>query len=102
MKACSLIWKMMCLLVSFSNERREGANPFSRVIVLPNLEFSNQLHRQLYYFKLGISIPGLKICISGDRSHPYKKDRWRLHFYFCGCPSRAKNRYDSLATPLGI
>ena len=31
---------------------------------------------------------------SGDRSHPYRKDRWQLHFYFCDHPSRAKNRYD--------
>ena len=87
-------------MVPFLNGRREGANPSSRVIVLSSLESQTCFVDQLYYFKLGISIPSLKICIPGHRSHPYRKDRWRLHLYFCGPPSRAGNRYDSLATPL--
>ena len=45
-------------------------------------------------FKLGILAPSLETRVSGDRSHPYRKDRWRLHFYVCGHPSQAKNRYD--------
>ena len=52
--------------------------------------------------KLGILIPSLRICIPGDRSHPYKKDRWRLHFYVCDHPSRAENRYDTYNLPLLI
>ncbi|XWS67063.1 hypothetical protein CRYUN_Cryun05aG0254300 [Craigia yunnanensis] len=32
---------------------------------------------------------------AGDRSHPYRKDRWRLHFYVHGQPSRAEYRYNS-------
>ena len=35
----------MCLfLVAFSNGRREGANPSSRVIVLPDLESLNHYY----------------------------------------------------------
>ena len=45
---------------------------------------------QLCCFKLGISIPNLKTCIPGDRSHPYRGDS----IHFCGLSSRAKNRYD--------
>ena len=40
-----LIWIRKTIyveLVPFSNGRREGANPSSRVIELPDLEFSNQ------------------------------------------------------------
>ena len=48
---------------------------------------------QLCRFKLGISIPNLKTCLPSDRSHPYRKDRWRLHFY--DPSSRAENRYDN-------
>ena len=33
-------------------------------------------------FKLGISIPSLETRVPGDRSHPYRKNRWRLHFIF--------------------
>ena len=50
--------------------------------------------------ELGFSNPSLKTCLSGDRSHPYRKDRWRLHCIICVLPSRTGNRYDSLATPL--
>ena len=42
-----------------------------------------------HILKPGIEIPNLRTCISGDRSHPYRKDRWRLHFYFRGHPSRS-------------
>ena len=89
-------------LVPFSNGRRESANPSSRVIVLPDSKFSNISQTSHVVFLLGISVPSLRTWISGDRSHPYRKDRWRLHFYVCGLPSRAGNSYDSLATPLGI
>ena len=47
-------------------------------------------------FKLGFSVPSLRTRIPSGRSHPYRKDRWRLH-YFCGHPSRAGNSYDRLA-----
>ena len=79
----------------FSNGRREGANPSSRVIVLPSLESQTFVVDQLCCFKLGISIPNLKTCIPGDQSHTYRKDLWRLHFNFYGHPSRAGNRYDN-------
>ena len=65
----------------FSNGRREGANLFSRVIVLPILESQTFVVDQLCCFKLGISVPNLKTCIPSDRSHPYKKNRWRLHLF---------------------
>ena len=90
------IQKITCVqLVPFSSGRREGANLSSLVIVLPNLEFLNHFVDQLCYFKLGILIPSLRTYAPGDRSHPYRKDRWRLHFYFCDLPSRAGNRYDN-------
>ena len=41
----------MCLLVPFSNGRREGANLSSRVIVLPSLESQTFVMGQLYCFK---------------------------------------------------
>ena len=82
-------------MVPFSNGRHEGANPSSRVIIFPGLESQTLVVDQLYYFKLGISVPNLKTCISGDRSHPYRKDQWRLHFHVCDHPSRAGNRYDT-------
>ena len=69
-------------LVPFSNERREGANLSLRVIVLPNLESQTFVVDQLCCFKLGISVPNLKTCIPGDRSHPYRKDLRRLHLIF--------------------
>ena len=72
----------MCLIVPFSNGRREGANPSSRVIVLPNQEFLNHFVDQLCCLKLGISVPSLRTCIPGDRSHSYRKDRSRLHLIF--------------------
>ena len=51
MKACLLIWEDdMCLLVPFSNGRREGVNPSSRVIVLPDLESLNHYCRSVYLF----------------------------------------------------
>ena len=37
-------------LVPFSNGRREGANPSSRVTELPDLEFSNQFRRLVMLF----------------------------------------------------
>ena len=40
----------MCLLVPFSNGHRGGANPYSLVIVLPDLEFSNQFCRSVMSF----------------------------------------------------
>ena len=96
------IQKITCAqLVPFSNGRREGANPSSRVIVLSSLESQTFVVDQLCCFKLGISIPSLRTCIPGDRSHPYRKDRWRLHFIFVVFQVVAGNRYDSLATPLG-
>ena len=69
-------------MVPFPNGRCEGVNPSSRVIVLPNLESQTCFVNQLYCFKLGILVPSLKTCIPGNRSHPYRKDRWRLHFNF--------------------
>ena len=69
-------------MVSFSNGRREGANPSSRVIVLPSLESQTFVVDQLCRFKLGISVPGLETRVPDDRSHLYRKDRWRLHFIF--------------------
>ena len=36
----------------------------------------------VHVLKIGIEIPNLRTCIPGDRSHPYRKDRWRLHFIF--------------------
>ena len=88
-------------MVPFSNERFEGVNPSSHVTALSDLELPNRFRRAVMLFKLEISIPSLRTRTLGDRSHPYRKDRWRLHFYFCGHPCRAENRYDSLATPLG-
>ena len=29
-----------------------------------------------------ISVPSLETSTPGDRSHPYRKDRWRLHLIF--------------------
>ena len=69
-------------MVPFSNGRRKGANPSSRVIVFSSLESQTFFVDQLCCFKLGISISSLKTCIPSDRSHPYRKDRWRLHFIF--------------------
>ena len=69
-------------MVPFSNGHREGVNPFSRVIVLPDLKSLTIHVDQSFCFKLGISVPSLRTCIPGDRSHPYRKDRWRLHFTF--------------------
>ena len=63
-------------MVPFLNGRREGANPSSRVIVPPDLEFPNQ------FCWLVILISSLRTCTPGDRSHSYRKDRWRLHFIF--------------------
>ena len=40
----------ICLLVSFLNGRHEGANPSSRVIALPDLEFPNQFRRLVMLF----------------------------------------------------
>ena len=39
-----LTWirKIICLIGTVSNGRREGANPSSHVTELPDLEFSNQ------------------------------------------------------------
>ena len=37
-------------MVPFSNGRREGANPSSRVTERPDLEFSNQFHRPVILF----------------------------------------------------
>ena len=45
--------------------------------------------------KLGISIPDLETRVSGDRSHPYRKDRWRLHFSFVVIQVVTGNRYDN-------
>ena len=90
-------------MVSFSNGRREGSNLSSHVTELPDFRILKPIFvDQLCCFKLGISILSLRTRISGDRSHSYRKDRWRLHFYFCGLPSRAGSHYDSLVTPLGI
>ena len=33
-------------------------------------------------YELGISVSSLETRILGDRSHPYRKDRWRFHFIF--------------------
>ena len=89
-------------MVSFSNGRRAGANPSSRVIVLPSLKSQTFFVDQLYHFKLGISVLNLETWTPGDRSHLYRKDRWRLHLFFVVIQVVAGNRYDSLATPLGI
>ena len=76
-------------MVPFSNGRCEGANPSSHVIELPDFRFSIQFCRPVVsLFWLGISVPNLETRVPGDRSHPYKKDRWRFHFNFCGLPSR--------------
>ena len=83
-------------LVPFLNERRKGANPSLRVTELPDFRFLKTIFvDQLCCFKLGISIPSLRTHVSDDRSHEYRKDRWRLHFYVCGHPSRAGNHYDT-------
>ena len=60
------------------------------VIVLPDQEFPNHFVDQLCRLKLGISVLSLETRVAGDRSHPYKKDQWRLHFYVCGLPSRGE------------
>ena len=67
-------------MVPFSNWRCEGANLSSRVIVFPSLKSQTFVVDQLCGFKLGILVPNLKTCIPDDRSHPYRKDRWQLHF----------------------
>ena len=41
-------------------------------------------------FKLGISIPSLRICLPGARSHPYRKGRWRLHLFLWSSKSSGK------------
>ena len=74
----------------FSNGRREGANPSSRVIVLPDQEFPNHFADQLCCLKLGISIPSLRTCILGDWSHQYRKYRWRLHLILWSSKSSRK------------
>ena len=47
MKACSLGFfeNNMCLIGTVFNGHREGANPSSCIIVLPDLEFPNQSRR---------------------------------------------------------
>ena len=80
----------MSNLVPFSNGRCEGANPSSHVIALLDLEFFEPLPwTSQFVFELGISVPNLETCFPGDRSHPYRKDRWRLHFIFGSPPSRS-------------
>ena len=79
---------MFVQLVPFSNGRREGANPSSRVIVLPSLEFSNHFVEQLYCLKLGISVPSLKTCVPGDRSPRTEKIGGDSILIFGSHPSR--------------
>ena len=70
-------------MVPFSNGRREGANPFSHVTELPDFRIlKTNFVDQLCCFKLGISISSSRTHVSDDRSHPYRKDRWRIHFIF--------------------
>ena len=47
-----------------------------------------------FCFKLGISIPSLKTCILGGRSHCTEKISGDS-IYFCGHPSQARNHYDT-------
>ena len=85
----------MSNLVPFSNGRCEGANPSSHVTELPDFRILKTIFvDQLCCFKLGISIPNLRTCAPGDRSHPYRKDRWRLHFIFVVFQVVAGNRFD--------
>ena len=102
MNACLLIWEDdMCLLVPFSNGRREGANPSSRVTVLQDLEFLNQSRRPV---NLCLN-QGFRSLVQKHVSRVINHTRTEKiggdSIYFCGHPSRAGNRYDSLATPLG-
>ena len=77
-------------MVPFSNGRREGTNPSSHVIELSDFRILKTIFvDQSCCFKLGISILGFKIRIPGDRSHPYRKNRWRLHINFCGHPNHS-------------
>ena len=60
--------------------------PSRHVNVLPNPNFVFKDHKPFI----------------GGQSHLNKNDWWRLHCIdFFRVPSRAGNRYDSLATPLG-
>ena len=60
-----------------------------RVLIFPHVQSSSQTQNSqtnfvdhLCCFKLRISVPSLRICTSGDRSHLYRKDRWRLYLIF--------------------
>ena len=81
-------------MVPFSNGRHEGANPSSRVIVFPSLESQTFVVDQLYCFRLGVSIPNLKIYISRVTDHTRTEKIGGDFIYLCCHPNRAGNRYD--------
>ena len=73
------------------NGYRKSANFFSCIIVPLNLEFLDQYCRPVnLFFELGISISNLRTRVLGDRSHPYRKDRWRLLLFLWSSKSSGK------------
>ena len=79
-------------MVPFSNGRREGANPSSRVIVLLSLKSQTFVVDQLCYFKLGISVPSLRTRVT-DHTRTEKIDGDSI-FIFVINQVMTKNRYD--------
>ena len=83
-------------MVPFSNGRREGANLFSRVIVLLSLESQTFVVDQLRYFKLGISIPSLRTHTSRVTDHTrIEKIGGDSILFLVVLQVVAGNRYDS-------
>ena len=74
----------------FQNGRREGANPSSRITESLILESRVYFVDQSTHFELGFWDLSLEPCLSGDQSHPYKKDRWRLLLYLWSSKSSEK------------
>ena len=74
----------------FQNGRREGTNPSSRVIESPSLESQVCFADQSTRFELGFWNPSLESCLSGDRSHLYRKDRCQLHLFLWSSKSSKK------------
>ena len=60
----------------FQNGRRKGSNPSSRVTESPGLESLVCFADQSSHFELEFWDSSLEPCLSGDRLHRYRKDRW--------------------------
>ena len=63
----------------------------------PGLRISRSISQtSQFVFELGISVPSLRTCISSDRSHPYREDRWRLHLFLWSSKSSEKPLWQTL------